>query len=122
MSALGQQRTMRPRSSGIRSYPALAEMCAMREQMLSAGISPKTCGGTGMPGSKEAVAAYRLHAAHCAKIAENTSDPQNRLVLLQMAAAWLTLAEQAKKNSLVYKVLEPLQQQQPGAELSKKQA
>ena len=72
-----------------------------------------------MPGSKEAVAAYRLHAAHCAKIAENTSDPQNRLVLLQMAAAWLTLAEQAKKNSLVYKVLEPLQQQQPGTDVSK---
>jgi hypothetical protein len=75
-----------------------------------------------MPGSEEVVAAYHLHAAHCAEIAENTSDPKNRLVLLQMAVAWLKLAEQAQKNSLVYKVLEPLQQQQSGgADVPKKQ-
>jgi hypothetical protein len=39
-----------------------------------------------------------------------------------MAACWLTLAEQAEKNSLVYKTPEPLQsRQQSGAEVSKKQ-
>jgi len=36
-----------------------------------------------------------------------------------MAAARLTLAEQAEKNSLVYKTRAPIQQQQPG--FSKKQ-
>jgi hypothetical protein len=30
-----------------------------------------------------------------------------------MAAAWLTLAEQAEKNSLVYKTPLPIEQQQP---------
>jgi len=38
-----------------------------------------------------------------------------------MAAAWLTLAEQAEKNSQVYKIPELLQQQQqPGTDVSKK--
>jgi len=55
-----------------------------------------------MPGREEVIAAYHLHAAHCTEIAERTSDLKNRLVLLKMAAAWLTLAEQAEKNGLVY--------------------
>jgi hypothetical protein len=37
----------------------------------------------------------------CTEIAERTSDFKNRLILLKMAAAWLTLAEQAEKNSQV---------------------
>jgi len=37
-----------------------------------------------------------------------------------MAAARLTLAEQAEKNSLVYKTRVPIRQQQPGV-VSKKQ-
>jgi hypothetical protein len=58
----------------------------------------------------------------CTEIAERTSDLKNRLVLLKMAVARLTLAEQAEKNSQAYKTLEPLQpQQQPGAEVSKTQ-
>jgi hypothetical protein len=73
-----------------------------------------------MPRSEVVAAAYRLHAAMCIEIAERTSDLKNRLVLLKMAAAWLTLAEQAKKNSRVYKIPEPLQQQQqPGTDVSK---
>ena len=69
-----------------------------------------------MPGSEVAAAAYRLHAAMCTEIAGRTSDLNNRLVLLKMAVAWLTLAEQAEKNSQVYKTPEPLQpQQQLGA-------
>jgi len=73
-----------------------------------------------MARSEEVVAAYRLHAAHCTEIAEHTSDLKDRLILLRMAAAWLTLAEQAEKNSLVYKTPVPIQQQQPGV-VSKKQ-
>ena len=74
-----------------------------------------------MPGREEVIAAYHLHAAHCTEIAERTSDLKNRLVLLKMAATWLTLAAQAeKKNSRVYKIPEPLQQQQqPGIDVSK---
>jgi len=51
----------------------------------------------GMPG-REVIATYHLHAAHCAEIAKRTSDIKNRLVLLKMAAAWLTLAEQAERR------------------------
>jgi len=73
-----------------------------------------------MPRSEVVAAAYRLQAAMCIEIAERTSDLKNRLVLLKMAAAWLTLAEQAEKNSRVYKIPEPLQQQQqPGTDVSK---
>jgi hypothetical protein len=60
-------------------------------------------------GSEEVIAAYHLHAAHCTKIAERTSDLKNRLILLLMAVAWLTRVEQAEKNSLVYKAPEPIQ-------------
>ena len=74
-----------------------------------------------MPRGEVVAAAYRLHAAMCTEIAERTSDLKNRLVLLKMAAAWLTLAEQAEKNSQVYKIPELLQQQQqPGTDVSKK--
>ena len=62
-----------------------------------------------MPGSEVVAATYRLHAVMCTEIAERSSDFKNRLVLLKMAAAWLTLAEQAEKNSQVYKTPEPLQ-------------
>jgi hypothetical protein len=51
-----------------------------------------------MPGSEVVVAAaYRLHTVMCTEIAERSSDFKNRLVLLKMAAAWLTLAEQARR-------------------------
>jgi hypothetical protein len=57
-----------------------------------------------MSGS-DLVAAYRLHAAKCVDIAHQSSDHESKLALLNMAQAWLTLAEQAIKNSeavLVY--------------------
>ena len=74
-----------------------------------------------MPGSEVVAATYRLHAVMCTEIAERSSDFKNRIVLLKMAAAWLTLAEQAEKNSQVYKTPEPLQQQQqPGTDVSKR--
>jgi hypothetical protein len=47
----------------------------------------------------EAVARYRLHAAHCVELAEKTPDAEGRLTLLAMAQSWLALAERAVKNS-----------------------
>jgi hypothetical protein len=60
----------------------------------------------------ELVARYRLHAAHCAELAERISDARDRLALLAMAKSWLALAEQAVKNSetvLVYETPMPKQ-------------
>jgi hypothetical protein len=56
------------------------------------------------------LAAYRLNAAKCVEVAQRSSDPETKLVLIDMARAWLTLAEQAVKNSeavLVYETLSP---------------
>jgi hypothetical protein len=50
-------------------------------------------------------ARYRDHAADCVKIAHSSSDPANKLSLLDMARSWLRLADQAEKNGdtvLVY--------------------
>jgi putative IMPACT (imprinted ancient) family translation regulator len=66
--------------------------------------SQKTHGGCKM-GARELVAAYRLHSAQCTEIAQRSRDPEIKLTLLTMAQAWLTLADQAIKNSetvLVY--------------------
>ncbi len=49
--------------------------------------------------SSDVVAAYRLHAAHCIEIAQKSSDPKSKLVLLDMAQAWLKLAEQNNRIS-----------------------
>jgi hypothetical protein len=60
----------------------------------------------------EAVAAYRLHSAQCAEIAQRSQDPEVKLSLLTMAQAWLMLADQAMKNSetvLVYESRTPKQ-------------
>jgi hypothetical protein len=54
----------------------------------------------------ENLATYRLHAAHCMEIAANTADIKNKLTLLDMARAWLLLAEQAEKNSETFVVYE----------------
>jgi hypothetical protein len=48
---------------------------------------------------------YQLRAAQCTRLAQTAKDPQAKLMLLEMARAWLVLAEQAMKNSetvLVY--------------------
>jgi hypothetical protein len=52
----------------------------------------------------ELVKCYRLYAAECMEIA-GTLEPGNKLALLNIAQAWLNLAEQIAKNSetvLVY--------------------
>jgi hypothetical protein len=68
---------------------------------------------------------YRLHVARCLSVAQNTTDSEAKIALLDMARAWLLLAEQNEKNDHtempVYEVLEPWQhvvqqQQQPHPE------
>lgn len=54
----------------------------------------------------ELVVAYRLHSAQCAEIAQRSPDPETKLALLNLAQAWLTLAEKAMKNSEVAPVYE----------------
>ncbi|MFL6934165.1 MAG: hypothetical protein ACJ8EJ_05890 [Xanthobacteraceae bacterium] len=44
---------------------------------------------------------YRRRAAGCILLAEETIDSAYRLTLMEMAQAWLRLAEQAEKNSQV---------------------
>jgi hypothetical protein len=65
--------------------------------------------------------AYRVHAGQCVQLAQRITDPDGKLALLDMARAWLAIAEQADKNrrtTLVYETPEPRrhvvqQQQQP---------
>jgi hypothetical protein len=63
----------------------------------------------------DSVELYRIYAAQCVELARKapTPDPETRLALLNMARAWLVLAEHADKNShaptLIY---EPPEQQQ----------
>jgi hypothetical protein len=55
--------------------------------------------------SGDVVAAYRLNAAKCIEMAHRAADLESKLVLLDIAQAWLALVEQAIKNSetvLVY--------------------
>jgi|HubBroStandDraft_5_1064220.scaffolds.fasta_scaffold92868_2 hypothetical protein len=65
------------------------------------------------------VEAYRTHAGVCLWLAQRTSDPETKLILLDMARAWQALAEQGEKNrntTLVYETPEPrlhTAQQQP---------
>ena len=57
---------------------------------------------------------YRAHAAECVRLAQQTSDPQSKSSLLDMARAWLSLVTQGEKNkdapTLVYQTPEPPQQ------------
>jgi len=53
---------------------------------------------------------YRANAAECLVMASSVTDPNNRKSLLDMASAWLRLAEMADKNSrtdLVYETPPP---------------
>ena len=45
---------------------------------------------------------YRQHAADCVRLAQSVSGPEDRTLLMEMAAIWLRLAERAEamvKNS-----------------------
>ena len=41
---------------------------------------------------------YRRHAAECLLIADDTTDPKNKLLLVAMAQAWLKLAQRAEED------------------------
>jgi hypothetical protein len=41
---------------------------------------------------------YRRHASECLAIADDTTDPENKVLLIAMAQAWLRLAQQAERN------------------------
>ena len=53
---------------------------------------------------------YRANAAECVAMASSMTDANNRASLLNMASAWLRLAELAEKNGrtdLVYETPPP---------------
>jgi hypothetical protein len=51
--------------------------------------------------ANELAARYRGYAADCIKVAAGLTDPANKLMLLNMAAAWIALAEQAERNGIL---------------------
>jgi hypothetical protein len=55
---------------------------------------------------------YRSYACRCVEISYKAPDSENKLALLNMAQAWLALAEQADKNSKIELVYETPEQPQ----------
>jgi hypothetical protein len=80
-----------------RRFPSSRSRCALRKPTRWATV--RVVGRSGSALWDEAVARYRLHAAHCAELAEQIPDAEGRLTFLAMAQSWLSLAEQAVKNS-----------------------
>jgi hypothetical protein len=57
-----------------------------------------------------AMSEYRHHAAECLSIADETTNPQHKMLLIAMAQAWLRLAQQPERNiagDLVYESPSP---------------
>jgi hypothetical protein len=50
-----------------------------------------------MAGSVESVAVYRRNAANCVEMAKEFPKPESKLVLLNMAQAWLRMADLIEK-------------------------
>jgi hypothetical protein len=53
---------------------------------------------------------YRLYAARCIEISRQLADVDGRAVLLNMAQAWIALADRAEKSdatTVVYETPEP---------------
>jgi hypothetical protein len=46
----------------------------------------------------DAAEEYRRRAHHCVELARAVAGPEDKLSLLEMAQAWLRLAEQATRN------------------------
>ena len=42
---------------------------------------------------------YQQRAADCLRVAQETNDPTSKALLLEMAQAWLNLAERARANN-----------------------
>ena len=41
---------------------------------------------------------YRQYALECLRLANDTNEPSTKAVLIDMAQAWIKLAEQAQRN------------------------
>jgi hypothetical protein len=50
-----------------------------------------------MAGCVESVAMYRRNAANCVEMAKEFPKPESKLVLLNMAQAWLRMADLIEK-------------------------
>jgi hypothetical protein len=63
-----------------------------------------------MKGGSALVERYRSYAAKCIAISRNISDPAGKLVLLEMAQSWLSLAEfaaEAAETAIAYESAAP---------------
>jgi len=49
----------------------------------------------------QVIACYRLYAAHCIEIARELQDRGRKIALLNMAQAWMALADEAEKKLVV---------------------
>ena len=54
----------------------------------------------------EFAARYRKLAGKCFLISQRFADSAEKLMLLDMAQAWLALAEQVEKNELLFAIFE----------------
>ena len=62
---------------------------------------------------------YKRNAAECLHVASVLTDPQQKAAMIEMAQAWVRLADQAIKNNqtdITYEVLEPRRADRPEAE------
>ena len=50
---------------------------------------------------------YRQYALECLRLANDTNEPSTKAVLIDMAQAWLKLAERNRQLSLVYEAPPP---------------
>ena len=63
-----------------------------------------------MSSNQHQIDLYRERASQCISVAQRTAETRSKLVLLEMARAWLLLAEQGAKNgqtTLVYETPMP---------------
>ncbi len=54
----------------------------------------------------ELAARYREYAAKCVLVAQSQENANEKLALIDMARAWIALAEQAEKNESLFVVHE----------------
>jgi hypothetical protein len=50
---------------------------------------------------------YRQYALECLRLANDTYEPSTRAVLIDMAQAWIKLAERNRQLTLVYEAPSP---------------
>jgi len=50
---------------------------------------------------------YRQYALECLRLANDTNEPSTKAVLIDMAQAWIGLAERNRQLSLVYEPPSP---------------